>query len=88
MPTTVNPEAGFLATANDDPRTFAETSAFLGVDFVDPYRAAVIREELSRAPGGWTVAGCLALQRDLRSKPWEELRDTVLAVRADGRGGP
>ena len=81
MPTAENPEVGFFATANDDPHTFAPTATFLGMDFVDPYRATVIREELSRQPNEWTVAGCLELQRNLRSKPWEELREIILGVR-------
>ncbi len=63
---------------------------FLGADFLDPYRAIVIREELARQEAGWTVADCQRLQLDVRSKPWEELRAAVLELDpadADARQG-
>jgi penicillin amidase len=76
LPFVANPAEGFVATANgkpgDDPA--------LGADFLDEYRAAVIREELAKHPVGWTVADCQKLQLNIRSKPWEELRDVVLGL--------
>jgi penicillin amidase len=65
--------------ADAQPNTTTPTVCFYGQDFVDGYRAAVITEELSQQTG-WDVPACLALQRNVRSKPWEELRDIVLAL--------
>ena len=80
MPFIRNPEPGFLATANNPPSAITRDSPFLGVDFIDGYRAAVISEELAKHSVGWTVADCLKLQRNVRSKPWSEIRDIVLAL--------
>ena len=55
------------------------SSPFLGFDFCDPYRAAVIRDELAKR-NDWDVAGCQRLQTNLRSIPWEQIRDTVLSL--------
>jgi penicillin amidase len=77
MPVEINPPGGIIATANNPPESPA---AYLGHDFVDRYRFTVIREELAKFPVGWTVADCLKLQRNVRSKPWEELRDTALSL--------
>ncbi len=63
----------------------AEPPDFLGADFLDPYRFAVIREELAKQEAGWTVADCQRLQLNQRSKPWEEMRAVVLGLDpADG----
>jgi penicillin amidase len=78
MPFAVYPDAGFLATAND--RT--DANAKFGVDYVDPYRAEVIREELTKR-SNWDVTVCGELQRNQRSKPWELVREIVLAVPSD-----
>ncbi|MBY0514295.1 MAG: penicillin acylase family protein [Gemmataceae bacterium] len=95
MPFEANPEAGFLATANDDPAASREGNRpvqahpvahapgsdepFLGADFLDPYRANTIRDELAKR-SAWDVAGCAALQLSTRSLPWEEMRDSVLSL--------
>lgn len=78
MPFSVNPECGYLATANDPP---VNDDRF-GVDYIDPYRATILREELA-GRYDWTVDRTLALQRNVRSKPWEQLRDTILAIPSD-----
>jgi penicillin amidase len=57
----------------------ARQEPFLGIDYMDGYRAAVIAEELGKR-GGWDVPACLALQRNQRSRPWEEIRDPVFAL--------
>ncbi len=75
MPFTVNPAGGFLATANDDPTGDGR----FGVDYIDAYRARIIREELSRRTD-WSVLLCGELHRNVRSMPWEEIREVVLAV--------
>jgi len=80
MPHVRNPEAGFLATANDGlPQAFPD-APFVGRDFMDPYRADAIRDELAKSPVGWSVDDCLRLQRSVRSLPWEQMREIVLAV--------
>jgi len=82
MPFVRNPSAGYFATANDDPhiRHEAGTAEFLGADFIDPYRANTIRDELAQRPDGWDVAACSALQLSVRSMVWEEIREIVLAL--------
>lgn len=79
MPYSVNPDSGTLATANTDPRSVAPTDAFPGLDFVDPYRAAVIRKELDSHSVGWRVSDCQTLQLNLDSAPWAEIRSIILA---------
>ncbi|OWK43794.1 penicillin acylase family protein [Fimbriiglobus ruber] len=80
MPFTCDPAEGFLATANNPPVPETPGGPFYGRDYCDGYRAAVIREELAAKEAGWTVADCQALQQNLHSKPWKELRPDVLAL--------
>lgn len=77
MPFAVNPPAGFHATANDPPAADAR----FGVDYVDPYRADIIRGELAKR-SDWTAELCGELQRNQWSLPWAEIRDTVLSLPA------
>jgi penicillin amidase len=84
MPYEVNPAAGFLATANGPP--MVPGSPFVGSDFVDTYREQAIRGELARHAEGWTPADCMKLQLDLRSLPWAEIKDTILAVTSTDAG--
>lgn len=82
MPTTTNPDAGFLATANSDPHSWCPTvpnPPHLGFDYIDPYRAETIREELAKRTD-WSVPAFQQLQLNLRSKPWEAIRETILAL--------
>ena len=85
MPFVRNPQAGYFATANDDPhiRPEAATGEFLGADFIDPYRANTIRDELASRADGWDAPACLALQLSTRSMVWEEIREVVLSVPAE-----
>jgi penicillin amidase len=71
----VNPECGFMATANDEPGS----PEWFGADYVDPYRAATIRDEVSKR-ADWNAAACEELQQNVRSMPWEAMRDTVLSL--------
>jgi penicillin amidase len=87
--------AGYHATANNAPGLASggreppvegenrgltpPARPWLGADYCDDYRVRAIREALA-ARDGWTVEDCLALQRDVRSIPWEEVRDAVLAL--------
>ncbi|HET6576363.1 MAG TPA: penicillin acylase family protein, partial [Fimbriiglobus sp.] len=84
------PQGGREQEGNPHPQARREPEAFLGIDFLDPYRVMVIREELAKQETGWTVADCQRLQLDQRSKPWEELRAVVLGLDsadADARQG-
>ena len=56
--------------------------ALARADYCDPYRFRVIREALSLGDK-WSIEQCLALQLDVRSIPWEEMRDIVLSLPAD-----
>ncbi|MBW3657220.1 MAG: penicillin acylase family protein [Actinobacteria bacterium] len=82
MPSELDPEAGFVVTANNTPVAEGR-NPFLGSDFLDGYRATAIRDALA-ARDDWDPAATADLQRDTRSIPWEELRTHVLDLeRAD-----
>ena len=88
MPSAVDPPAGFVATANNRPVPDGE-GPFLGVDWMDGYRQARVVEALSER-SDWDVAACAALQLDITSLPWRQVRDLVLGLPvadADGRLG-
>jgi penicillin G amidase len=78
MPCLADPAEGFVATANNPPIKDGD-GPFLGVDFVDGYRQARIVETLA-ARAGWDATACGALQLDVASIPWRELRETVLGL--------
>jgi penicillin G amidase len=82
LPYAVNPDEGYLATANNQPRADDPKTPFLGVDWIDGYRAAAITRALA-ARTDWDVKDTMALQTDQHSLPWEEMRETVLGVPAD-----
>jgi penicillin amidase len=80
LPSLVNPAVGFVATANN--RVAADSAEpFLTTDWLDGYRAARIAEALS-SRSDWDLAATMALQTDVASLPWRELRSTVLAAPA------
>lgn len=78
MPFEVNPSRGFVATANNKPT--ARNEPYLGSDWCDGYRMQAIVEELGRHATGWNVADCQRLQQSVRSVPWDEMRDVILAL--------
>lgn len=78
LPHALNPDAGFIATANTQPLQEGQ-GAFLGVDWIDGYRLARIVEALA-ARKDWDVASAMALQVDQVSIPWREVRDVVLSA--------
>ncbi len=80
MPHALDPEAGFLAHANNQPIP-GEAEPYLGIDWLEGYRQARIVEALA-ARSDWTVATALSLQLDVTSIPWREIRDVVLALPA------
>ena len=79
LPNLHNPSAGFVATANNLP---SASGPHLGCDFLDGYRVARISEALA-ARTDWDVPASLALQLDLQSLPWREMRDLVLEAAGD-----
>ncbi|MCA9634925.1 MAG: penicillin acylase family protein [Myxococcales bacterium] len=82
MPSCRDPEAGYVATANNRPTP--ENEPFLGVDWLDGYREARISERLA-ARDDWDVPSTMALQVDQEVIPWRELRPLILAALADRR---
>jgi penicillin amidase len=78
MPHLDDPEAGFVATANNQPAAEGECP-FLGVDWVDGYRLCRIVETLE-ARHDWDLKRAQALQMDEMSLAWRELRYAVLAL--------
>ncbi len=78
MPHSINPDSGLIASANNKPTT-NDIGPFLGVDWLDGYRAARIFEVLE-SRNDWDVASSLILQMDQNSLAWRQVRDTVLAT--------
>jgi penicillin amidase len=83
MPHGIDPGEGFIATANNPPFPSGE-GPFLGADFIDGYRQARILEALG-SRSDWDVRSTQALQVDVVSLPWRELRGLLLGLEpADG----
>jgi len=80
LPHLLDPEEGFVATANNRPRA-GDDGPFLGYDFIDGYRLARIDEVLA-GRADWDLDGVGALQMDRTAIPWREMRDVVLGVAA------
>jgi penicillin amidase len=78
MPHVADPEAGFVVTANNQPSVDGD-APFLGIDWMEGYRVARLLEVLG-GETAWTVPKAQALQRDVVSLPWRELRDLVLGL--------
>jgi penicillin amidase len=81
MPFVVDPAEGFVATANHQP-TAAGDGPYLGVDWLDGYRAGRITEELM-ARDDWDVAALQRLQLDETTLAWREVRQVVLGLAAE-----
>ncbi|MFO0611088.1 MAG: penicillin acylase family protein [Polyangiaceae bacterium] len=77
LPRVLDPKEGFVATANNAPTTCADP--YFGADFLDGYRVSAI-VDLLRARADWDLASTIEAQRDVRSIPWEEMRDVVLSA--------
>ena len=78
MPHAINPSQGFVATANNQPLPSGQ-GPFLGVDWLDGYRASRITEIVA-AGNDWEIETTAQAQLDTVSLPWREMRDVVLAV--------
>jgi penicillin amidase len=82
LPFALNPECGFVATANHKALRDGE-EPFLTHDWLEGYRAARIVEQLA-GRSDWDLAATMELQRDQQCLPWREMRGIVLAVPAAG----
>jgi penicillin amidase len=80
LPHLSDPEAGFVATANNKP-TAGQDGPYLGSDWVDGYRLARIVEVL-QGRTDWDLEGMQRLQLDEVCLPWREMREAVLAAPA------
>jgi len=78
MPCALDPEEGFVATANNQPLP-SGSEPFLGIDWIDGYRQSRIIESLSGRED-WDAAACARLQVDVASVPWRELRPLILGA--------
>ena len=81
MPHAVDPEAGYFVTANNKPGQDGESAPFLGVDWLDGYRAARIDAALGHRDD-WDLESTLRLQVDEVSLPWREIHDIILGLQA------
>ncbi len=78
MPSSRSPECGFIATANNTPRTVGE-GAFVGADFLDSYRQDRIQEVLV-GRDDWDASATQELQLDVVSIPWRHFREHIFAA--------
>ena len=78
MPSVHNPPGGYVAAANTQPQPEG-SGPFLGVDWIDGYRLGRIVEILEEG-GAWDIQSTTALQLDVKSLPWAELKECVIAV--------
>jgi penicillin amidase len=77
LPGDVNPECGFLATANNKPLQ-GDEGPFISHDFMDGYRVARITEKLAERDD-WTVGAAGRLQMDQTPIPWREMKAAIIA---------
>lgn len=80
LPHIVNPDIGFVASANNQP-VVSGGEPFLGMDSLDGYRFARITEAL-QSRTDWDVASTHKLQLDQLCLPWREMREVVLEIQA------
>ncbi|MBM3934021.1 MAG: penicillin acylase family protein [SAR202 cluster bacterium] len=78
MPYLLDPPEGFVATANNQPQPSA-AEPFLGIDWIEGYRIARIRQILESRTG-WDVSAAMQAQMDRVSLPWGEIKEHVLAA--------
>jgi penicillin amidase len=81
LPHSRNPAPGFVCCANNKPVADGESPVFLGHDFLDGFRQRRISEQLA-ARNDWTVERMAALQTDVQSLPFADVRSTLLALPA------
>lgn len=79
LPWCKNPEAGFVCCANNKPVADHESKVFLGHDFLDGYRQRRIAEQLA-SRNDWTVERMAALQTDVQSLAFLDVKPQLLAI--------
>ena len=79
LPWSCNPSEGFVCCANNKPVADAPGSVFLGHDFLDGFRQRRISEQLT-ARNDWNVERMTALQLDVQSLPFADVREVLLAL--------
>ena len=77
MPRALDPSCGYVAAANTQPEPHG-SGPFLGIDWIDGYRLGRIAEALEER-SDWEMDSTAALQMDVKSLPWAEMRETILA---------
>ena len=77
MPRAFDPSCGYVAAANTQPEPHG-SGPFLGLDWIDGYRLGRIVEALAEGRD-WDIESTAAFQMDVKSLPWAEIRDYVLA---------
>ena len=80
MPHVVNPPCGYVASANTQPEPHG-TGPYLGIDWIDGYRLGRVTEAIEER-SDWDVESTAAFHLDVKSMPWTELREHVLASNA------
>jgi penicillin amidase len=81
MPHAADPPSGYFVTANNKPVQDDKKAPFLGVDWLDGYRAARIEAVLGHRDD-WDLESTLRLQVDELSLPWREVGDIILSLPA------
>lgn len=81
LPWCENPASGFVCCANNKPVADEDAPVFLGHDFLDGFRQRRISEQLA-SRSDWTVARMQALQTDVHSLAFADVRDGLLAFEA------
>ncbi len=79
LPYAENPECGYVCCANNKPVADADGAVFLGHDFLDGYRQQRIATTLA-SRDDWTLPDTAALQLDVLTLTWGEIKDTLLAL--------
>ena len=77
MPNILNPSCGYVAAANTQPEPHG-SGPYLGIDWIDGYRLGRVVEALAERRD-WDVDSTMDLQMDVKSLPWVEMRQAVLA---------
>jgi len=88
LPSVINPERGFVATANEMnlPATYAYEARKLGFEWAERSRSARIHAVLDDQTAH-SVADSMALQCDILSVPAQRVCDVLRRARSAGAGG-
>ena len=78
LPSVENPDAAYIATANNRPIQ-DDDDPFLSVDWIEGYRITRINELLAPRDD-WDVAATLHAQLDTITPAWSDLREHVLGI--------